>query len=1131
MRSERSPLGPPPPRATARRHVTRAWAAAAVALVCAVPLTTGLAAPSAVAATAATPHVPVRDTAATQQRVTLITGDRVVLDGRGRVSGVEPARGRERVPLRVYRQGVGTLVVPADAHPLLATGKLDQRLFDVAELARASRGSGLKVIVGYRGSATVAKAGVRDTDGARVPRTLKTLNADVVTTPARNATGLWRTVTRENRSGSRALAAGIAHVWLDGVRRASLDRSVPQTGAPTAWAAGYDGTGVRVAVLDTGVDADHPDLNGQVVAAKNFSSSSDDKDHVGHGTHVASTVAGTGSRSAGRYKGVAPGAKLLAAKVLGDDGTGSDAGVLAGMEWAAEQGADIVNLSLGGPDRPGTDPLEAMVDRLSAEKNILFAVAAGNDGPNAGTVGSPGSADSALTVGAVDGEDVPAQFSSRGPRLDGAVKPDVTAPGVDITAASAPGSLIAEETGENPPGYTTISGTSMATPHVAGAAALLKQKQPDWGYAELKGALTGSAQPGAYSVFDQGTGRISVERALQQSVVADAPSVNFGRQQWPHTDDTPRSERVTYRNLGAKDVTLDVSLTGTDPQGERSPSGFFTLGARRLVVPAGGKASVDLTADTRLGGTRDGIYTASVVATGDGQSVRTTAAVEREIESYDVTLKYLDHEGEPASVDRTGAALAGIGGLASGFTAYPAPDSSGTTKLRVPKGRYVLDSVIYEDPADLTKGGDWLVRPRLDIAGNTTVTVDARTTRPTAVTVPDARARQVAAGSLYLITDADDQALWGTDLWAGSFQGLRTAHLGPRMAKGLAQQWLGRWVRGAGAEYDTISGGPVKTFATGYTKHFRANQFARVKAGLGASAPGKTGYVSAIGMLPSIGLGVAPTPERVRLPATRTLHVSTVDKAQWMFRQLQYGADTSEGQHETLLQNRDARGLAAGRTYRETFNTAVVGPVVGNGYGVFRDGDELALNWPTYNDGNDHIGFSLSSSAHTTLYRDGVKIADDPKATEGEGGFKVPPGEATYRLNMSVRRAAAIAAVSTRIDMSWTFRSGTTREFVELPLSVARLHPALALDSTALAGRVQAVPVTVMGAATGGNLRSLTVHASYDGGRTWKKVPVRDGRAAVRNPAKGRGIALRARVTDKKGTMSTVTVHNAYHGR
>lgn len=465
---------------------------AAVAAAAAVALAAGMTSPASArpehrAANAAGP--------AAHRTITLITGDRVTVDAKGRVIGLHRAEGREQIPVQVRRMGGRTLVVPADASRLIASGKLDQRLFDITELnksaTRRSFKDGLKVIVGYQGAATAARADVREAGTLR--RALKALNADAVQTPVKDTPELWEALTDGDRT-----SAGIAHIWLDGVRKVTLDKSVPQIGAPTAWQSGYTGKGVKIAVLDTGVDATHADLKSQVVAAKNFTTSNSTADRVGHGTHVASIAAGTGAKSGGKYKGVAPGAKILNGKVLDDEGYGDDSGILAGMEWAAQQGADIVNLSLGGEDTPGVDPLEAEVDKLSAEKGILFAIAAGNEGPE--SVGSPGSADSAITVGAVDKKNRLADFSSTGPRVgDGAIKPDVTAPGVAITAAAAKGSLIAKEVGESPAGYLTIDGTSMATPHVAGAAALLKQQHPDWGYAELKGALTGSAKGGPYT--------------------------------------------------------------------------------------------------------------------------------------------------------------------------------------------------------------------------------------------------------------------------------------------------------------------------------------------------------------------------------------------------------------------------------------------------------------------------------------------------------------------------------------------------------------------------------------------------------------------------------------------------------
>ncbi|WP_159044510.1 S8 family serine peptidase, partial [Streptomyces sp. NRRL B-24085] len=405
-------------------------------------------------------------TASAVRTVTLVTGDRVLLDGTGRVSGVERARGRTSMPFSVRVVAGHTRVVPGDAELLLAQGRLDPRLFDVTQLVKdgyddAGR-SDLPLIATFRGTKAPSTSPFTDA-GARMGRALPVVNGRAMRSVKKRGAGFWKAVTH-NSAGEKAeftAAAGVEKLWLDGRRKASLDRSVPQIGAPTAWAAGFDGTGTEVAVLDTGIDTGHPDLAGKVVAEQDFSGTGTTTDKFGHGTHVASTVAGSGARSDGKYKGVAPGARLLNGKVLDDQGGGTDSGIIAGMEWAVARGADVVNLSLGGPDSPGTDPMEEAVDRLSAESGALFVIAAGNDGEfgefGEGTVGSPGSAASALTVGAVDESDALAAFSSRGPRVgDGGVKPDLTAPGVAITAAAAAGSVLSEWYPSDIPGYLTI---------------------------------------------------------------------------------------------------------------------------------------------------------------------------------------------------------------------------------------------------------------------------------------------------------------------------------------------------------------------------------------------------------------------------------------------------------------------------------------------------------------------------------------------------------------------------------------------------------------------------------------------------------------------------------------------------
>ncbi|MFE9767178.1 S8 family serine peptidase [Streptomyces sp. NPDC005808] len=1051
--------------------------------------------------------------------ITLITGDRVAVDAKGRVVGVERAEGRENIPVRTREADGHTFVVPADAQRLIATGKIDQRLFDVTELNTAasikSQKQGLKVIVGYKGTATAAKGDVRDAGTVR--RTLKSLNADAVVTPKQDATELWDAVTEDGST-----ASGVANVWLDGVREVSLDKSVPQIGVPTAWAAGYDGTGVKIAVLDTGVDTTHPDLAGQVTESKNFSTSPDATDKYGHGTHVASIAAGTGAKSNGKYKGVAPGAKILNGKVLSDEGYGDDSGILAGMEWAAEQGADIVNLSLGGGDTPEIDPLEAEVNKLSEEKGILFAIAAGNEGPGEQTVGSPGSAADALTVGAVDGSDKLAFFSSRGPGLDGAVKPEVTAPGVDITAASAAGSVIAKEVGENPAGYVTISGTSMATPHVAGAAAILKQQHPDWTFTELKGALTGSAKGGAYTPFQQGSGRIQVDKAIQQTVIAETSSVSFGIQQWPHTDDTPVTKQVTYRNFGTADVTLNLAATGTNPSGQAAPAGFFTLGAKTVTVPAGGTASVDLTVNTKLGGTTDGAYSSYVTATGGGQTVRTAAAVQREVESYDVTVNYITRAGEQP-VHLTD--LWGYSGLADGRDFFR-QGTGATDTIRVPKGSYILDTMLVNDLVTGAGGVDWLVQPTLSVTKNTTVTIDQRTAKSADITVPDAAAELMFGAVFY----SYEPAGMGMGIGMASFADLRVAHVGPAISSGLTQSWSGTWTKGAATEYDVVTGGKVTKLQGAKTKHYKASELATVKVNLGASAAGKTGALTAFGELSddfSFGVGVEQ-----KLPGTRTLHVSTGDKVKWGLDFVQFGPTDPEGfpSLEAYYTLGDSLTFAAGKTYSKTFNNAVFGPKLNSLYGVYRSGDYLYGVLPVFADGAGHAGESLYTSVKTTLYRNGTKIAATADPLDGSGQYKVPAADALYQLSTSITRSSKVATAASKINASWTFRSKKVTD-AKLPISTARFGASVGLDGRVTAGKTVTIPVIVQGAAVGSNLKSLSVSVSYDAGKKWTKVTVKNGKVTFKNPAKGKAISLHATITDKKGNKSAVSIYNAYYGK
>ena len=245
-------------------------------------------------------------------------------------------------------------------------------------------------------------------------------------------------------------------------------------GAGVADADGITGKGVKVAVLDTGVDGSHFQLLGQMGESM-VQGDPLVLDNNGHGTHVASTIAGARfSHPQGLLQGVAPGAQLIIIKVLGYGiGIGDWSEIMAGMQRAAELGAKVISMSLGGDDNADPDASERRVVRQLTERGILVVIAAGNSGSAAQTIGSPGSAADALTIGAINKAGLVADFSSRGPTLLNLTKPDCVAPGVDILSGST--GFIALYRAVDGIRFAAISGTSMATPAASGAIALAEE--------------------------------------------------------------------------------------------------------------------------------------------------------------------------------------------------------------------------------------------------------------------------------------------------------------------------------------------------------------------------------------------------------------------------------------------------------------------------------------------------------------------------------------------------------------------------------------------------------------------------------------------------------------------------------
>lgn len=1063
-----------------------------------VLLASGLAGVTAAPAVAAPEPWSVNTKSPTGAWVTLLTGDRVFVDG-DRVA-VEAAAGREGVGFSQYTQDGRQYVVPGDAVGQVSSGQLDRRLFDVAGLVAAGYDDAHTAVL-----PTIVE-GDRITAGAEKVKPLA--DGAAVSVNKDEADTFWESVKAR---GSK--------VWLDGKRTVSLDVSVPQIGAPTVWEAGYDGTSVTVAVLDTGIDATHPDLAGRVTEARNFTDAADTNDTVGHGTHVASTVAGSGAASGGKYRGVAPGANLLIGKVCPTRNC-SESAILAGMEWAAPL-ADVINLSLGGQDFPGVDPLEEAVNRLTAQTGALFVIAAGNEGRTGG-VGSPATADAALAVAAVDKQENLADFSNRGPRNDGAIKPDISAPGVGIVAALAKDS----DYPVSSPGYTQLSGTSMATPHVAGAAALLAQQHPNWVAGDLKAALTGGAKPNpAISLFGQGAGRVDVARAFTQTVRSSVANLSLGTQAWPADDDAPVTRTVTYRNDGQTDVTLDLAAQVTGPDGKAAPAGMFTASPGRVTVPAGGSADVVFTADTRVASVT-GTFTGALTATAGDTLVRVPLVISKGHEVRNLTVRLLDRTGAPAS-----DYFVNIVGVDEAVFASPY-NASGTTVARLRPGLryYLVANVISPDGSSTL-----LVDPVFTFTGDTEITLDARQGTPVSVTVPNPEARSRTASAGLLRTLPSGYTLVNRII-NGSYDKLYTVDLGEQVT--AADGTLISEVRGFFAkptadgtffdspyEYDLVWFQRGR-FLTNFSRVAKQRDLATVvNRSYRTSAGAQQAFMHNFGFPPEGGNALS-APIRFSVPSTRTIYY-TANDVQWQTRWEQSG----QSQYQQWAAPVTYR---PGKRYEERWNQGPARPTFNERTFVWRNGNTMRLNVPPFGDQDGNTGYSLLDSGRVGFSVNDVKLAEIPKYFYDAGG-PVPAAESTYRLEYETDRSTGFTN-STKVSGSWTFRSAQvgTDGWTYMPMSNFAFNPALDIDNTARGGTPYLVPVSLQrqpGAAPSA-VRSIKVDVSYDGGATWQRAPLvhlggANWVAYVHHPRKG-SVSLRGAATFADGGTVDYTVISAY---
>lgn len=541
----------------------------------------------------------------------------------------------------------------------------------------------------------------------------------------------------------------------------NMMNSAPFIGANKAWETGYTGKGVTVAVIDTGADYTHPDLAHAFGSYKGWDFVDNDADpqetpkgdprgeETDHGTHVSGTIAANG-----QIKGIAPEATLLAYRVLGPDGRGSTENVVAGIERAVQDGADIMNLSLGNTLNNPDWATSIAMDWAMAE-GVVAVTSNGNSGPNNWTVGSPGTSREAISVGAtrlpynvytsilstsngvvypsakvmgfptdeellvlnkgeyefvyaglgkpsdfegkdfkgkialmsrgelafvdkaenakaagaigaiifnnVSGEqpDVPgmavptikttlsdgqkllaelekgnnkvsfdikfdksveetmADFSSRGPvALTWMIKPDVSAPGVNIV------STIPTHDPSNPHGYAAFQGTSMASPHVAGAAALLLQKNPNWGTQDIKAALMNTAvdviDPETGNVYPhntQGAGSIRVVKALATDTLVTPGSHSFGKFV------KANGKQVEKQGFEIKNLSKERKTYSFDVEFEGNPDGIKVMLSNNLKVNAGKSQMVNFNVQVDSSKLNPGYYEGMILVNDGKQEI------------------------------------------------------------------------------------------------------------------------------------------------------------------------------------------------------------------------------------------------------------------------------------------------------------------------------------------------------------------------------------------------------------------------------------------------------------------------------------------------------------------------------